>query len=878
MTTLPGAATPGSQFAQRRSPGLPLSSRFALRELRGGLRGFYIFLACIVLGTGTIAAVGSLAAGLTGSIAREGQALLGGDIAFSLVHREASGPERTFLETAGRFTEGATLRAIVRTSGGKQALVELKGVDRAYPLYGALVLRSGRTAQEALRVRAPLEPGTGNAGGGDDGVVPAAVDESLLATAQLKLGDEVGIGRLRVRIADVIEREPDKLSGGIAFGPRVMVPVSALERSGLIGPGSLVRWHYRIAGAAGPMSEAQIETLAQTAKTQFPSAGWRVETRNDAAPRLRESIDRFAQFLTLVGLTSLAVGGVGVANAVRAYLGQKRRSIATLRALGASSGFVVRVYLQQILILAFFGVVVGLCLGAAAAPAAGVLLDGILPVSGLFALFPGALGLAFLYGTLTALAFAMWPLGQAQGVRAIALLRDDAASGPASGQVAFALATAAVGLVLVVTAVAGAYDRWLAGIFVVGITAIFVVLRAVAALITVIARRLPRSGSTIVRMAVANLHRRGSLTVTVTISLGLSLTLLATLSLVDGNLRNTLTSRLPAEAPSFFFIDIQDAERVAFLRELQALAPDGEIEMQPMLRGRIVSINGILAEDWPESEASWVLRGDRGITYADSVPDGSKVVDGQWWPATGTSRNEVSFAADLAKELGVKPGDVIRVNVLGREVEATVTNLRTVEWESLSINFVMVFSPNVFEGAPHAHLATLSFPDEDGKARELAVLKGISEAFPTVTSVRVKDALDAVNNVVSDLVLAVRAAASVTLIASVLVLAGTLAASHRSRIYDAVILKTLGARRRVVMGAYALEYALLGICCAVFALMAGTVAAWYIIVDLMKLEFDFLPLTAIMTVLIAVAVTVGLGLIGTWRALGVKPAQVLRAF
>ena len=858
ITPAGGASRPASAFA--------LALRFALREMRGGLSGFYVFLACIALGTGTIAAVNSLARGLSDGIAAEGQSLLGGDVSFSLIHREASEAERAFLEERGKVSVAATLRAMARTDDG-QTLVELKGVDGAYPLYGDLVLGSRRSLAEAL------------AGGSAGEPTPVIVDESLLATADLALGDRFLLGKLEVEVADTIEREPDKLSGGIGFGPRVMLPVDALDRAGLVGTGSLVRWRYRVAGEDGPLDAAVLEDLVEEANEAFPDAGWRVETRSQAAPGLRSSIDRFAQFLTLVGLTSLAVGGVGVANAVRAFLARKRATIATLRSLGAPGSFVTLTYLTQIVILAAIGVAFGLVLGAIAPPIAGYFLADLLPVSALFSLFPEALALAALYGILTALTFAAWPLGRAYAIRPTALFRDDPDDGPQAGSRTFALATLGLATLLALLAIFAAYDKSLAAIYVGGALAIFLALRVVAFGIVALARALPRSRSTVVRMAVANIHRRGALTPTVTLSLGLALTLLVTLSLIDGNLRLTLTSRLPDEAPSFFFVDIQDRERDAFIAKLDELAPEAEIASQPMLRGRIVALNDTAAEDWPDTEATWVLRGDRGITYQSDLPDDSTVVAGEWWPPEGPQRNEVSFVDEEAGELGIGVGDTVTVNVLGREVTATISNLRTVEWQSLSINFVMVFSPNVFAGAPHAHLATLTFPEgADGadEARELEVLSEITDAFPTVTSIRVKDALETVNGVVSDLVLAIRAAAAVTLVASVLVLAGTLAASHRGRIYDAVLLKTLGARRSTILAAYGLEYALLGLAAAVFAIVVGTITARFIAVDLMQLEFVFLPTAALTAVVVAVFVTVGLGLFGTFRALGEKPAAVLR--
>ncbi len=865
--SLAGAAKGASPAAGGRPrPGTAL--RFALREMRGGLKGFYVFIACIALGVGAIAGVGSLAGALGEGIAEEGQAILGGDASFTLIHREASEEERAGLEALGRVSAVATLRALARDPETlAQTLVEAKAVDRAYPLYGTLALASGR----------PLHAVIGEAPAGEGAPWPAVVDPSLLASQGIGTGDTFALGRITVEVADTIEAEPDKLSSGVGFGPRVMVSTDALAASGLVQPGSLVEWSYRVAGPDGTLSDAALERLVETAEARFPAAGWEIRTRQDAAPGLRNSIERFAQFLTLVGLTALLVGGVGVANAVRAYLQKKRATIASFRSLGASGGFVFRVYLFQVTALALLGIAIGILVGAAIPPLAGTFLAGILPVGQLFRVFPAELALAALYGLLTALTFALWPLGRAHDVPPTALFRDRE-TGRARPRLRYLLAVAAAGVVLVTLAVVLAYDPFIAGVYVVATAAAFVLLRAVGAGVMALARRAPRAPSAVVRLAVANIHRQGALTPTVVLSLGLSLSLLVTLALIDENLRNTLTSQLPERAPSFFFVDIQDREKDAFVSFLDAEAPDASVEVQPMLRGRIVSIDGVAAADWPAGEADWVLRGDRGITYSATVPPGSVVTEGAWWQGEGGDTPQVSFADELARELGLSVGDTVRVNVLGREIDTTVANFRTVEWESLSINFVMVFSPNTFRGAPHAHLATLTYPDgTDEEAREIALLKDLARDFPTVTAVRVKQALEAVNDVVSDLVLAIRAAAGVTLFASVLVLAGTLAASHRGRIYDAVILKTLGATRARIVAAFALEYALLGLATALFAILAGSVAAYFVLEELMQVDFAMLPGAVVGAVVGALVVTVGLGLVGTWRALGEKPAPVLRA-
>jgi len=296
----------------------------------------------------------------------------------------------------------------------------------------------------------------------------------------------------------------------------------------------------------------------------------------------------------------------------------------------------------------------------------------------------------------------------------------------------------------------------------------------------------------------------------------------------------------------------------------------------PMLRGRIVAVKGVKAEDLkPPNDIEWVLQSDRGLTYTGEVPRGSKVVEGKWWDANYDGPPLVSLEKKIADGFGLKVGDDVTVNVLGRDITAKVGNLRTVDWQSLGINFVLVFSPNAFAGAPHTGIATLT--DQGSTVdKDAQIIKTVAAEFPMVTSVRVREALQTVGTVVTNLVLAIRGASSVTLIAAILVLGGALAAGHRHRVYDAVILKTLGATRARLIGAYALEYLMIGLATAVFGVAAGSIAAWQIVTRLMTLSFIWQAGSAAFVVLAALAVTVGLGLAGTLLALNQKPATVLR--
>ena len=841
---------------------LRLAIRFSLREMRGGLSGFMIFITCIALGVAAIGGVNSVARAITTGVESQGRDLLGGDIRFQLTHREADTAERDFLSSLGTMGHSANIRSMARLPDGTdQTLVEVKAVDGLYPLYGTFVAEPDLPLSDLFAV--------------EDGIAGAVAADILFERLGLAVGDRISLGDSEFELRGRVVTEPDAISDGFGLAPRLMVSMEGLRNSGLIQPGSLVEHSYKVRLADGA-SDTVLNEIREQAGEDFPQAGWSIRTRTNAAPALSSNVERFSQFLTLVGLTALVVGGVGVANAVRAYLDSKRGVIATFKSLGASGRFVFTVYLVQILLIASVGIVAGLFLGALMPPLASGLLASVLPVPSEGGLYPGALGLAAVFGLLVTLAFALLPLGRARDVPATALFREMSFDGHGMPRAIYVVSTLALAVALAGLAIWTAGDRRIAFTFVGAAIFAFLVLRVVASLVQALARRSPRVRSTMLRLAIGNIHRPGALTPSVVLSLGLGLTLLVTLALIDGNLRRQIAGNLPEQAPNFFFVDIQSADADPFAELIAQQSPDGKLIRVPMLRGRVMELNGVdVREVQVPPEGAWVLRGDRGITYARNVPENSTLTSGDWWPQDYDGEPLVSFAAQEGGELGLKIGDTVTVNVLGRNITARIANFRDVQWESLGINFVMVFSPNTFAGAPHSWLATLSDPDAT-TAEEAQLLNAVTRAFPGVTSVRVKDALDIVNEIVAQLAVAIRASAAVALIASVLVLSGALAAGNRARVHDAVVLKTLGATRRTLIGAFSLEYALIGLATAIFALFAGGVAAWFVIARIMSLPSAFLPEVAVSTVVLALVLTVGFGLIGTWRVLGHKAAPVLR--
>ena len=842
---------------------LALALRFAARELRGGLRGFYVFIACIGLGVMAIAGIGSVAAGLADGLAREGRVILGGDLAFSLSLREAGADERAFLDRRGQVSLAATLRAMARADDGRSALVEVKAVDAAYPLYGEATLDPPQPLATVLAQR--------------NGAFGAAADPALLTRLDLKPGARIMVGAAPIEIRAALTSEPDKLAGGIGFGPRLLISEAALRATGLLQPGSVVRWHYRLRLPDNDATDTGVRAVTAAAQAQLPEAGWEVRSRSNASPALERNVERFTQYLTLVGLTALLVGGVGVANAVKGHLDRRREVIATLKAVGATGSRVFRIYLTQVLVLAALGALPGLAIGAALPFLIAWGFGTVLPLPIAPAVHPGELALALLYGLLTAAAFALWPLGRAHDVPVSALFRDEVANERHWPRRPYIVATALVGCALAGVAVELAYDRRIAAMFVGAAVAVFVLLRLVAALLMLVARRLPRPRSPVVRLALANIHRPGAVTPSVVLSLGLGVAVLVTVIAIDGNLQRQFLAALPDKAPSFYFIDIPAAEADRFDAFVHARAPRATLERVPMLRGRIVAAKGVAAEDLkPSPDASWALQSDRGITYGDEVPAGSRLIAGQWWTPDYQGPPLVSLEKRIADGVGLALGDQVTVNVLGRNLTATVANLRTVDWQSLGINFVMVFSPATFRAAPHTHIATLTYPGGGTSEEEAGLLKAMADAFPAVTTVRVREALDSIGHIVTNLALAIRGASVLTLLVAVLVLGGALAAGHRHRVYDAVILKTVGATRMRLLSAYALEYLALGLATALFGVAAGSAAAALIITKVMNLPFAWLPGPLLTAAAGAVAATVLLGLVGTFTALGQKPASVLR--
>ena len=824
--------------------------RLALRDLRRGGRGLWLLAICLFLGTAALAGVGSLSASMLGALADQGRTLQGGDLEMRVSQRRATVEETAAFAAAGRMSETVTLRAMASVgSGGVPTLIELRGVDDAWPLVGRFRLAPG-----ALKPRPHGRE--------------IAVSQALADRLDLRVGQVLTVGSTPLRIIGIVAQEPDRLGAGFSLGPPVLVDMAGLDATQLVQPGSLYESHYRILLSRPDAAEALGERLV----ARFPNSGWTARTADRAAGGLRRGIGQLGQFLLLVSLAALAIAGLGIGNAVAAYLAGKTRTIATLKVLGATSGTAMAVFLVQLGVIAGAGVLAGLSVGAAVPWIVVAFAGSALPVAPRVALYPLPLGVAAALGLLVALLFAIPPLSRARLVPAATLLRDAVAPSGRTSWPAIA-AMVAIAALLFVLAVASASDPLMAAEFLGATAALLLLLWLLGWGVRALAARVPRPRFALARLAIGNLHRPGAQTVSLISALGLGFSLFVALTAIDTSLTAELTGAAPAKAPRFFAIDLQPEDAARFRQVVGAAAPGATFEMTPSLRGSITALRGVPVASMRNAPDSWVLRGDRTLTWAADVPPRNTVVAGQWWPRDYHGPPLVSIEDSAAEALGLHVGDTITVSVLGVDVPARIAALRHIDWSGLGLNFAIVFSPGYIEEAPHGLLASVySAPDRDG-----VVARDVAAALPSVTLVRVGDVIGQIGAVLAQLVTAIRVAAAVTVAAGIAVLVGAVTASGRTRRYDIVILKLLGGSSRQALAVQAMEYGLLSLVLAAVALAVGCGAAWYVVTQVFTLAWAPDWGAIALTLGGSVVITLGIGLLGSIPALRARPAAALRA-
>jgi putative ABC transport system permease protein len=837
---------------------IPLSLRFAWRELRSGVRGFRIFLACLALGVAAIAAASSTAEAFRRGLASEAGEILGGDVAVTVQLREFTPQEQAVFRSLGRISIAAGSRGMAETPSGDRRLVELRGVAGDYPLAGKVGLIGQPSVAAAIADR-----------GGAHG---AAVEQGLLDKLRLKLGERFLIGNSPMIATAVLVEEPDRLSRGFALGPRVLTRLKTVEDGGFLSTGLPFAETARIALDDPRDPKAAIEQL----KRRLPGRFFRYRDRNDAAPGIHRLIDQLEYFLGFIGLASLVAGGLGVYGAVNAYLESRKPAIATLKALGGEGGLVRDVYLAQIAVLAALGVGIGLAVGAAAPLVIGAWARDKLPIPALFAVYPVPLLKAAAFGLLSAAAFSLAPLARARATPPASLFRADLSGAIRFGPEVVAAALAAAGLAGL--AVVTAPTPLAAGIMIGGVAVSFALLWALGWGAAWLAGRLRAGTRGPLRIGLANLAGPHSAARTASPAIGLGVALLACVVLIQSSLLNEVAEVAPQTAPALVFTDVPGERAHAFDASVakafgEKLTPKVYLRA-PFVTGRIVAVRGKPVDaSRLRPQDRWAYDADISMSAIGPEPPQAGILKGRWWSADYAGPPLLALDTDVARGASIKVGDTVSLLILGRQIDAKVALLRKVDFGGFGASFPLVLTPATFDGAPLRQVAIA----KASKAQEAAVTRALGRDFPTVNVISVREQLEQATDLFDKLALAVRGAAAVAALAGLLVLAGAIAARARARTREAATLKVLGASRLQILSAYVLEYGAVGLIAGAAGVALGYAAAWPVVVKVFETKWS-IDWEGIAALLAGAALVAGLGgLLAAFQALSKRPAPALRS-
>ncbi|MEO5641489.1 MAG: FtsX-like permease family protein [Sphingomicrobium sp.] len=819
--------------------------RLARRDLRGGLGGLGLLWLCLAIAVAAIASVTSLASSIDSAIASNGRNLIGGDLVVRSAQRAASGDELAALRAIGRVSATTTLRAMAVAPGGKVGLAELSSIDAAWPLAGKVELAPGGRRPVGAEV---------------------AVGRELAERLGLRVGSAVRVGYANFTVASIIEAMPTM--SGFAFSPPMLVDADGLKATGLVQPGSLTTNSYRLLLPPGRDPQA----IGKAFQARFADGGWSVTDRSDAGQGTRRFVERVAEMLLLVALAALAIGGLGIASAAGAFAESRRATVATLKLLGAGRRSLAAMLAIEVALIAVLAILAGLAVGAIAPALAAEAIGSSLPI----APDPNpqwlALGEAALFGLLVTIGAAWGPLAGAVDTRPASLLRGEVGEG--ADRRRWVVPTLAL-LCAAGLAVASARDPRIAASGVAAIVVLAVLFAAIGWAIRRVARATRHRGGPIARLGIAALDRPGAATVRLSVALGLGLALLVTLASVAQSLLAEIDGNVPLRAPALFLIDIPASEQAKFRAVATTTAPGAELKLVPSLRGPVIAVKGVpVAELKNVPEGAWILKGDRGLTFARDLPVGNRVTAGRWWPADYSGPPLVSIDQDAATALNLKVGDSLTLSVLGRPIEAKIASFREIDWRSMGFNFAIIFAPGVLEAAPYSLMATVSpAPGQRTDALEQA----LAAKLPMVSAIRVADVVARVRTLLVALAAAVRVATGVALLLGVIVLAGAVVATRRSRAREMVLLKLVGATRAQVLATQGIEFALLGLVVTLSAFAAGIGAAKLLLGASLDLPFrpDWSSLAALAVG--AIVITVGAALLAALPALTARPAVALRA-
>lgn len=840
----------------------------AVRESRGSAGRLAFFVVCLSVGVAAVVSVAGLSTALDNAIQAQARQLLAADIAVEsrrpIADEVASAVERIEGARQVRVLELPSVVSAPAGDGsrggpGASLLCELKAVGNGYPFYGHLSIRPNRPLGDLI----------------DDHQV--LVGPELLTRLDAEIGSSLTIGSAVYRIAGVVDDEPDRLEVSFTLGPRVLLSLSGLERSGLLGFGSRVSHRVLVRLPNGTSSE-EVDRKATAIRAAVPDpTSAEVETYTEAQPALRRGLDRVESFLGLVALLSLLIGGIGVAQAVRAWLAGRLHAIAILRAIGVRPREAFTLYLGQTAVLALLGSVIGAVAGALVARAVPVLLEGILPVQVEVGWQPMAMARGVGLGLGVALLFALRPLLDVIRVPPVRVLRRSAQPPPIRRAIAAVVWSMLVAGVAATAAVQS--GSLLRGVwFALGMVTITAMLTLGAWLTMRLVAGTPRRQVSVnLRHGLAALARPGAGTLGAVVALGLGVVTVLGMHLVQQRLSAQLDADLPAEAPTAFLIDIQP-DQWAGVRSALEQAGAVDIDSVEVVMARLRQVAGVpvsrlvAADDEADSgsDRRWVLTREQRLTSLQTLPVDNVIVEGSLW--SYPDRQEISVEREFAEDLGVDVGETLVLDVQGVELELLVSSIRTVDWGRFTINFFLVVEPGVLDEAPRFRIAAARVP----QSSELELQNRLAAAFPNVTVLRLREVLEKLVSILRQVGLGVRLLGGFTVLAGIAILGGAVSAQAVRRSREVALYKTLGMTRMQVATVFSVEYALVGLVAAAIGTVGATALAYSVTRFGMEIDWAWAPGASLVALLLTVLLSVAAGLAASARALTVRPLAVLR--
>ena len=832
--------------------------KLSLRELKGSFNEFKIVMISIFLGVFIITAVGSLSKNLKYEINNKSSELLGGDFELSTTYQEFPIKIKEWLEKNGKTSLIVELRTMLTSNqsvGLKRRIVELKAVDQNWPLKGVPIIVPNKSINKSLKM--------------NDNNNGALIDASLKNQLEIKVGDVLQLGKTKIQINGIIKKEPDRMFSFATFGSRLLISNATLKASGLVIPGSLVKYKIKFIPNNKNIDLSFLNKFVQ---------GTNISIKNikNSTNNFNSFIDKTSLFISLVGLITLLISGVGISNGVKGYLIKKIKNIAIFKALGAQNSIVFKIYFFQIIFIFLISIIPALIAGISIPFLLKTLIsDSFLSTFEPF-IFWEPIIISFLFGLIVCILFTIIPISKTYEIKPIQLLRLSAhhSLNNYSKKISALLLILIFALCFLIFKLTNDIKL---SVYIFGVVLIsFLILKGMTNLFFLSFRKLKFKIGSLLEIARKSLIRPDTFAKSIVISFSIGLALLITLNIIEESLEHKIANTINKQAPNYFLIDIQPNQ----INQVKALTAEfiGEdsLNAQPMLRGRVTAINNLKVENLKiNKDVNWVLKRDRAFSWSNKTPKNVKIISGKWWPNDYTGPLLLSIGDKVAKGLNVKIGDKIQFNILGRNFEAEIFNTREIIWQNMDINFIFILSKNKIQNAPHSWIATTT---NTNKEMNNALIEKIVSNFSNISSVSVEETYVAIKSILNLLITIVNSIAFITLLSGVIVLAGILNVSKKDKLYEVAIFKILGARPKKIIFLWLQEFLIIGLMASLISILIGMSVSFILVTYIFQIDYYFNYITLItLSLIVPVLITI-VSFIKMLKLIYSKPLDVLRAY